>query len=169
MAGPGSEGRSGAGSGRGGGPGAGPTDPGAGGRLLTERLYGSTRPGLPRKPRRSREALQDESEISPKPLSRTKPEAENVLKGFYFRNLFFFFFSFFFFFTGFCHTPLLPSPGFPRLPTSSFSSSDWQLLLQRELSHPALPALARGVTPPREGTLPITSKQLGGIRQRSSA
>lgn len=58
-------------------------------------------------------------------------------------------------------SPPLASLIFPFL---DFFSNDWQLLLQQERSHLGLPGLARGVTPPREGTHPTVSKQLGGIR-----
>ena len=78
-----------------------------------------------------------------KSLCRTKPEAKNVLEGFYFRN----------FATGFCRIPFpLPSPGFPHL---HIPSSDWQLLLRQRLSHFAVPALP-GDNAAQEGAQPVS-------------
>lgn len=84
----------------------------AGGRLLlTERLYESTsqtaRPGLPRKPRRRREALQDPSRISPRAYLGQSWRGE-CFKRLLFQKLLVALVV-----TGFCCIPLLHPPWLP--------------------------------------------------------
>lgn len=73
-----------------GGPGF-PTEPRPAGRLGTERLYEpSDSAGAAKETQGERGSIARAEEHFSRILSRTKLEAENVLKGFYFRNFFFF-------------------------------------------------------------------------------